>query len=256
MNKILLILAIMLFSFTAAHSQEVDAKTIVKKSNNLLLGKSSFSQMTMTITRPEWERTISLQSWSLGNDFYIIYITSPVRDKGQVFMKRNRDMWNWIPSINRMIKIPPSMMMQSWMGSDFTNDDLVRANSIVNDYTHKLIGEETIEDHDCYIIELIPLADAAVVWGKVKMWISKTEYFQLKSEYYDDYMELENTMLGSKIKFMGDRNLPSVMKMIKADNPNQLTQLEINHQEFNISSINERFFSQQNMKRIRPQKIK
>ena len=256
MNKLFSIISILLLSITALNAQESDAKSIVKKSNDLLLGKSSFSEMTMSIKRPEWERTISMQSWSLGNDFYMIYITSPVRDKGQVFMKRNRDMWNWIPSINRMIKIPPSMMMQSWMGSDFTNDDLVRANSIVNDYTHKLIGEETIENHECHIVELIPLPEAAVVWGKIIMWISKSEFFQLKSEYYDDYMELENTMLGSEIKFMGDRYLPSVMKMIKADNPNQLTQLVINHQEFNISKINDRFFSQQNMKRIRPQKIK
>lgn len=252
MNKITPLLMGLLLIVTTTFGQEIDAKRIVKESNDLLLGRSSFSKMTMTIQRPEWSRTVSMQSWSLGNDFYLIYITRPVRDKGQVFMKRGKDMWNWLPSINRMIKIPPSMMMQSWMGSDFTNDDLVRANSIVNDYTHKLIGEETIEGLECFIIELIPLAEAPVVWGKIKMWISKTESYQLKSEFYNDYMELETTQLSTQIKQMGDRKLPSLFRMIKADNPDQMTQLKIEYQEFNISTIKENFFSQQNMKRLRP----
>lgn len=252
MNKLLGLILGLFFTCTAVFSQEVDAKSIVEKSNNLMLGKSSFSKMTMTITRPEWTRTVSMQSWSLGYDYYIIYITAPARDKGQIFLKRQRDMWNWIPSINRMIKIPPSMMMQSWMGSDFTNDDLVRANSIVNDYTHKIIGEEVIEDFDCYIIELIPLPEAPVVWGKIKIWLSKSEYFQLKSEFYNDYMELETTQLASEVMQMGDRRLPSLLSMKKANNPRHMTQLKIEQQEFNISTINDAFFSQQNMKRLRP----
>ena len=131
----------------------------------------------MTVKRPEWKCTFTMQSWSLGNDFYILYITAPARDKGQIFMKRENDMWNWMPSISKMIKIPPSMMSQSWMGSDFTNDDLVKMNSYVNQYTHKIIGEEVVEGLNCYKLELIPRPDAPVVWGKVLAWISEEEFY-------------------------------------------------------------------------------
>jgi len=233
------------------NAQTLTAKAIIQKSNDLLLGKSSFSEMTMTITRPEWTRTISMQSWSLGEDFYMIYITAPARDKGQVFLKREQDMWNWMPSINRVIKIPPSMMMQSWMGSDFSNNDLVKQNSIIIDYTHRILGSEIIDGRDCYKIELMPLDDAAVVWGKIIMWISKNEFYQLKSEFYDDYMELVNISTSSEVKNMGDRDLPSVFKIYPANKEGNITELRITHQEFNIKEVNEAFFSQQNMKKIR-----
>ena len=236
-------------SFTTA--QNLSAKSIVQESNDLMLGKSSFSKMTMTITRPEWTRTISMQSWSLGEDFYMIYITAPARDVGQVFLKREQDMWNWMPSINRVIKIPPSMMMQSWMGSDFSNNDLVKQNSIIVDYTHRILGSEIIDGRDCYKIELLPLDDAPVVWGKIIMWISKKEFFQLKTEFYDDYMALINISTATEIKNMGDRDLPSVFKIYPADKEGNITELRMNHQEFNIKGIDEAFFSQQNMKRIK-----
>ncbi len=245
---------LILASIQQANAQTLTAKQIVEKSNNLFVGESSISNMTMTVIRPEWKRTFSMQTWSLGNDFYIIYVTAPAREKGQVFMKRNNDMWNWVPNINRMIKIPPSMMMQSWMGSDFTNDDVVRANSIVEDYTHKIIGEEKIEGYDCYKIELIPLPDAPVVWGKVILWISKKDFLGLKSEYYDDFLELVKTSKGSEIKEMDGKLLPTLLSMHSVDKPDNITELKINFQEFDIPNIDENFFSQQNMKRIRPRK--
>lgn len=236
------------------NAQDLSAKDIVEKSNNLFVGKSSISSMTMSIKRPEWSRTISMQSWSLGNDFYMIYITAPAKDKGTIFMKRHNDMWNWMPNINRMIKIPPSMMMQSWMGSDFTNDDVVRANSIVIDYTHKILGEEKIDEHDCYKIELLPLPEAPVVWGKIIMWIVKEKYFQLRVEYYDDYMELVNIAKGSEVKVMDGKELPTLLSITPVDKPQNVTELKINFQDFDIPYIKEGFFSQQNMKRIRPRK--
>ncbi len=244
------ITALVCFS-ASVHAQNLSAKSIVEKSVNITLGESSFSKMTMTIIRPEWKRTISMQSWSLGKEFYMIYITAPARDKGQVFLKRNQDMWNWMPAINRVIKIPPSMMMSSWMGSDFSNDDLVRENSILIDYTHRVIGSETIDGYDCYKIELMPLDEAPVVWGKIIMWISKNEFYQLKSEFYDDYMELINISVATQIKKMGDRMLPSLLKIYPVDKEGNITQLEIIHQEFNVKNIKDAFFSQQNMKRIR-----
>ncbi len=250
-TKIIFLFFVLLGLSFATMAQNLSAKSIVKKSNDLLLGESSFSKMTMTIKRPEWTRTISMQSWSLGEDFYMIYITAPARDKGQVFLKRERDMWNWMPSINRVIKIPPSMMMSSWMGSDFSNDDLVKQNSIILDYTHRILGSEIIDGYDCYKIELLPLDDAPVVWGKIIMWISSKEFYQLKSEFYDDYMELVNVATSAEVKNMGDRDLPSVFRIYPANKEGQLTELRIEHQEFNIKGVNNAFFSQQNMKRIR-----
>src|SRR5680860_542613 len=140
-----------------------DIKEIIRLADEKFRGNSSQGEMTMIIERPTWTRTVSMKNWTLGNEFSIIYITAPAKEKGQVFLKRQKEMWNYVPTIERMIKIPPSMMMQSWMGSDFTNDDLVRESSLVKDYTHKLIGEESIDGFECYKAELIPLDDAPVV---------------------------------------------------------------------------------------------
>ena len=178
------------------------------------------------------------------------YILSPAKDKGQVFLKRKNEMWNWVPNISRMIKIPPSMMSQGWMGSDYTNDDILKESSIVVDYTHKIIGEEKIEDIDCYKIELIPKEDATVVWGKVIKWISKKEFWQLKNQYYDEDFELVRTEFASDIKQFSNRKLPSHLEIIPEDKPGQKTVVEIIKSEFNIN-ISESFFSQQNMKRVR-----
>lgn len=244
---------IIIISFaTQTNAQDFSARDIVEKSNNLFLGKSSISTMTMSIKRPEWTRTYTMQSWSLGNDYYIIYITAPARDKGQIFMKRKNDMWNWMPSINRMIKIPPSMMMQSWMGSDLSNDDVVRANSIVEDYTHKILGEEEIDGQTCYKVELMPLDDAPVVWGKIIMWIAKEKHFQVRTEYYDDYMDLINIAQGLEIVEMDGKEIPSLLRISPVNKPHHITELKISFQDFDIPSITESFFSQQNMKRIRP----
>jgi outer membrane lipoprotein-sorting protein len=243
------ILSIILL-FTAALSNAQDIKEIVKKAEDKFRGKSSEGTMTMIIERPTWSRTVTMKSWSIGNDYSLIYITAPAKEKGQVFLKRQSEMWNWVPTIERMIKIPPSMMMQSWMGSDFTNDDLVRESSLVIDYTHKLIGEETIDGYKCYKIELIPLPDAPVVWGKVFMWISKNEFYWLRSEFYDEDGILVNTEILSDIKKMDDRTMPTRMEMIPADEEGHKTIMIYDKIDFDIK-IDESFFSQQNMKRVR-----
>ena len=204
----------------------------------------------MTIERPSWSHTISMKSWALGNEYSLIYVTAPAKEKGQVFLKRKNEMWNWIPSIERMIKIPPSMMMQSWMGSDFTNDDLVKESSIVKDYTHKLLGEERIQDFDCYKIELIPTEEAPVVWGKMIMWISKQDKLWLKAEYYDEDGFLVNYEILSDVKMMDDRIIPCRMEMIPADKEGHKTIMIFENTDFDVP-LKEDFFSIQNMKKIK-----
>lgn len=227
-----------------------NAKEIVQKANDLVLGKTSQGINTMILVRPDWQREVSMKVWSKGIDYYMILITAPAREKGQVFMKRKNEMWNWVPSINKMIKIPPSMMAQSWMGSDFTNDDLLKESSIVIDYNHKIIGRDSIDNHDCYKVELIPKPEAAIVWGKVILWIAKDNYYQLKAEYYDEIGELINTQYGSDLKKLGDRTIPSKLTMIPADKEGNKTILKLIDMEFN-KDIPMSFFSQQNMKRIK-----
>ena len=223
---------------------------IIQRSLDLLNGESNQGEMEMTLVRPKYTRSISMKSWSLGNEYFLIYITAPARDKGQVFLKRQTDMWNWMPNINRMIKIPPSMMAQNWMGSDFTNDDLVKMNSLVEDYDHTLAGEEVVEGFPCYVIEMIPKPQAAVVWGKLVIWVAKDEYYQLKAEYYDEDFELINRMEASEVKQFDDRKLPAKLVMTPMNKPGQQTIMNYHSIDFNVG-LTESFFSQQNMKRIK-----
>jgi outer membrane lipoprotein-sorting protein len=234
----------------SASSQELTAKEIIQKADEKGRGKTSRGEMTMTIVRPDWSRSISMKSWSKGNDYSLIYITAPAKEKGQVFLKRQKDMWNWVPSIERLIKIPPSMMMQSWMGSDFTNDDLVRESSVVLDYTHKLLGKEKVREYDCYKVELIPLPDAPVTWGKVIVWITTIGFNQWKAEYYDEDQQLVNEMNAFDIRRMGDRDIPTRLEVVPANKKGHKTILETKSIVYN-QPIDDDFFSQQNMKQVR-----
>jgi len=241
---------ILAVSFHSAYSQELSAREIVKKADDKGRGQTSQGVMTLTIIRPDWSRSITLKSWSKGTDYSLIYITAPAKEKGQVFLKRQTDMWNWVPSIERVIKIPPSMMMQSWMGSDFTNDDLVKESSLVVDYTQKLLGKENVRDQACYKLELVPLPDAAVTWGKVIIWVTIEGFNQWEAEYYDEESNLVNVMNAYNIKRMGDRDIPSRLEIVPVSKKGDKTILEINSMVFN-KPISENFFSQQNMKSVK-----
>jgi outer membrane lipoprotein-sorting protein len=227
-----------------------DAAEFVRKSNDLLRSTSSYGEFSMQVIKPDWQRTIKMKVWSLEPEYAMIYITEPAKDKGMVTLKMKKEVWNWIPTIQRIIKIPPSMMLQSWMGSDFTNDDLVRQSSIVEDYTHKLLSQEDYQGYACYKIEMIPKPEAGVVWGKIITWISKKEFLQLRAEYYDEDGYLVQTMTGTDIKELGGRLIPAVWTMQPEDKPDQRTVFIYEKIEFDIN-IGESFFTQQNMKRIR-----
>ena len=253
-NKILLagLTVLILGLVPRLQAQQLSAKDIVREAEDQWQGeKSSISNMTMKIIRPTWERTIEMKSWVKGRDFALTLITAPASEKGQTFLKRYNDMWHWMPSIGRLIKLPPSMMSQGWMGSDYTNDDILKESSIVTDYQHRLTGEEEVNGMMCYKIRMIPNEDAAVVWGKVIKWISKEHYNQLKSEYYDEDGERVRTELLSDVKEMDNRMVPTHIEVIPEDEKDQKTVLELNQIKFN-RDIPDGFFSQQNMKRVRP----
>jgi len=231
--------------------QELTATEVATKAYERIKGESSgFSAMNMEIIRPTWSRKISFKSWSKTTELSLSFVTAPKKEEGQSFLKRGKEMWNWNPTINRMIKLPPSMMSQGWMGSDFTNDDLLNEASIVTDYRHKMSGHEKIDEKECYIIELEPKENAAVVWGKVIMWISKDEFLQLKTEFYDEENKLIKTQHAFNIKKMGGRVIPTRFELIPADKPGNKTVVTLESVEFN-RPIPDQFFSQQNMKVVK-----
>ena len=246
-----LILILSCFTLFELSGQEyISALEIVEKADKKRRGDTNFSQMTITIVRPTWTREMRVKAWSKGTEYSLILITSPARDKGNAFLKRDSEIWNWVPSIDRTIKLPPSMMMQSWMGSDFTNDDLIKESSIIEDYTHRLLGDSTILGLECYKIELIPKPDAPVVWGMIYSWIDKKDFMELQTELYDEDGYLVNRVLFSEIEMLDDRLLPSKMEYIPIEDEGNKTMIKYYTVEYDID-VDARYFSIQNMKRVR-----
>ncbi len=232
-------------------AQAPTAKEIIEKADNKFYGeKSAVSEMKMTIVRPTWERTVEFKSWNEGTDKSLTLITAPASEKGQTFLKRGNEMWSWNPSISRLIKLPPSMMSQGWMGSDYTNDDILQESSIVNDYTHEVVGEDTIEERACYRIRLDAREEAAVIWGHQLRWIDKNDFLFLKAELYDADGYLVRTETGSRIREMDGRMIPTRLEVVPEEEEGNKTILLIEDIEFNVS-IPDQFFSQQNMKSVR-----
>jgi len=226
------------------------SEEILQKSEENLRGKSTIAEMKMTIERPKWTREMEMKVWAKGEDYSLIYIKSPKREEGTTFLKREKEIWNWVPNIERVVKMPPSMMMQSWMGSDFTNDDLVRSSSIVDDYEHELTGETVIDEMEAYEITLIPKPAAPVVWGKVKMWISKVDFIQLKVEFYDEDEYLVNKMEMSNIIETSGRKFPAKMIITPEEEPENRTIIEYLDIQFD-PEIDESVFTVQSMKRVK-----
>jgi len=221
MVRLLSLLSFLFFIQTASSAQS--ASEIVRQEDEHSRGNTSVSVITIRTIRPSWTREMSLKVWTRGRTDALILVTSPARDKGVAYLRKGREVWNWIPSIERNIKLPPSMMSQSWMGTDFTNDDLVKEASIVEDYTHTLSGMEDIDGRRCYRIALIPRPQAAVVWGKVILWIDERELLILHAAYYDESGILVNTLHASDIRMIGGRMLPGIVEMIPAERKGEKT---------------------------------
>ena len=242
---------LVLFLFVTTVTAQESARDIIKKSDDLMRGKTHTGKYTMTIIRPDWQRTTEFKFWSEGTDKAFILILAPAKDKGVTFLKIKKEMWNYIPKINRDIKIPPSMMLQSWMGSDFTNDDLVQESNPVTDYSHALLGKESVAGHEAYKIELKPKPEAAVVWDKIVMWIAMENYVPLKEEYYNERGELIRTMLFSDIKKMGDRIIPAKFEVVEEKKPGHKTVMELEDVTFD-RPLKKSVFTKQNLRRAKP----
>lgn len=234
-------------SFSLAYAQS--ATEIIRKADEKMRGKTSQGELIIRTTRPSWSREMRIRSWMKGNDFALLLVQSPQKDKGIVFLKRKKEVWNWMPILERIIKLPPSMMTNSWMGTDFTNDDLVKESSVVDDYQHRLLTDTTLDGKSCYRLELIPKPNTAVVWGKLLVTIDKKDFLELYTEFFDEEGTLTNTMRGYDIKLMDGRLIPTRIEMIPADKKGHKTEIIYLSILFN-RNMDDTFFSIERIKQF------
>lgn len=218
------------------------AEEIIKKAENSLKGKTAHGVIEMIVETPDFTREIEMESWWEGNEKALIVIKSPRKEEGNKTLKIGNEMWNYLKNTETTIKVPPSMMLQSWNGSDFTNDDLVRESNLNDDYTMKIIGEEKVNDELCWKIELNPKPSAPVVWGKLFYYVRKTDELPAKVEYYDEKGKKIRTMLLTNIKKFNGRLIPSEWSMVSNVKDGRSTIIKIKEMEFDIN-INSRIFS-------------
>jgi len=226
-----------------------EAKDIVKKADDKMRGITMQGELIIRTIRPTWSREMQCKVWMKGNNLALILIQSPARDKGIAFLKRKKEVWNWLPALERTIKLPPSMMNQSWMGTDFTNDDLVKESSVTDDYDHTFIGDTIIDKRPCYIIRMVPRPQTAVVWSKVVVCIDKKDFLELHSRFYDDNGKLINIMNGTDVQMMDGRLIPTRFEMIPVGKKNQKTEMIYKQLKYD-KPIDDGFFTAERMKKI------
>jgi outer membrane lipoprotein-sorting protein len=187
----------------------------------------------MTIHRTDWERSMSMRAWSEGDKLSLVRVTAPKKDAGNGTLLKDNDMWSYSPKINRIIKIPSSMMNQGWMGSDFSNKDISKSTDIIDQYDHELLQVEEVDGHVYYTISSVPHEDAAVVWGK-EILIVRDDYVLMEQQFWDQDGILVKSMKTLEVKEMGGRAVARVMRMGKVDSPEEWTQLTANAIEFDL----------------------
>ncbi|MDX1408336.1 MAG: outer membrane lipoprotein-sorting protein [Saprospiraceae bacterium] len=203
----------------------------------------------MTIHRPDWQRTMTMVAWTLGEKKSLVRVAAPKQDAGNGTLLIDKQMWTFSPKINRIVKIPSSMMNQSWMGSDFSNKDIARADDIVHQYTHTALAPEAHEGHVVHVIESIPKEDAAVVWGKEVVKV-RDDHVMLSHAFYDQDMKLVKQMDTLKVEVMGGRTVASWQRMRKLEAEDEWTEVKLNSAEFDID-IPERVFTLSNLRNPR-----
>ncbi len=233
----------------AAPSTAQDAREIVKRSIDNWRGLSSYGEMTMTIHRPSWERSMSMRGWTSGSKKSLIRVTAPKKDEGNGTLMVDNNMWSYAPKVNRVIKVPSSMMGQSWMGSDFSNKDVSRADDIVDQYDHTLLATEEIDGHTVWTIQSVPHEEAAVVWGKEVLRVRDDDVL-LKQEFWDQDGVLVKTLESLEIGEMGGRTIALRQRMAKTETDDEWTEFSIQSMEFDIE-ISDNVFTRSNLQNPR-----
>ena len=227
-------------------AQAPDAGKLVMAAFDHWRGTASVSTVKMTIHRSDWERAMTIKAWTRGQSDSLFVILEPPKDRGNGTLLKDGQMWTFNPKINRVIKLPPSMMSQHWMGSDFSNNDLAKSNTLLVDYTHEVNGTEEEEGKRVYLIKSIPKPRAPVIWG-LQMLKIREDYVILREEFYDEDLRLVKAMDASEIKRVGGKLFPMVWIMRKAGQENEFTRLDYMQLEF-VDDLPDRTFTLANLR--------
>ena len=217
----------------ASLAGELTAQDIIRKAMDHYRGQTSYSEMTMIIHRPDWERSMTMQGWSQGDKHTLVRVTEPKKDAGNGTLSVDGNMWTYTPKINRVIQVPSSMMSQNWMGSDFSNKDVSKDTAIIEDYDHKLLETRQQDGHQVWVIESIPHEEAAVVWGREVLQV-RDDWVLLEQQFWDQDGELVKTLKALEIADMSGRAVASVLRMAKVDTPDEWTEVRTEAVEFDL----------------------
>ena len=227
------IIFISLLFTTSPEAAEIDARQLVQQAMDHWRGMTSYSEMNMTIHRPDWERSMTMRSWSKGDKLSLVRVIEPKKDAGNGTLLNDSNMWTYTPKINRIIKVPSSMMSQSWMGSDFSNKDIAKSTDIIDQYDHELTAQQEKDGHLYYTITSIPHEDAAVVWGKEVLTV-RDDFVLMQQQFWDQDGVLVKTLETLEVQEMGGRPVAKVMRMGEVETPDEWTRLTAISIEFDI----------------------
>ncbi len=236
------ILFMLLPLIASADKKDLTSEDILNHIDDLFRGSSSYAKMTMKVVTSHYTREMTMEGWTMGKDYSLVRILSPLKEKDTATLKAGNNIWNYLPKVGRVIKIPSSMMGGSWMGSHFTNDDLVKESRMAEDYTHRITFKGERDGTSVLEIELIPRPEAAVVWGKVAAVVRDKDWIPVKIDYYGERLDLVRTMSFGDITEMGGRLLPARLTITPQDKPDEYTEIVYSEISFDID-IDTSFFS-------------
>ena len=232
-----------------AAEEERNATQIVRDAIDHWRGLTSYTVMTMVIHRPDWERSMTMEAWTKGDDHSLVRVIEPKKDRGNGTLTDKNSMWTFSPKVNRVIKVPSSMMGQSWMGSDFSNKDIARADDIIDLYDHTILETTVVDDVTAYRIESIPHEDAAVVWGSEVLTI-REDHVVVEHAFYDQDGELVKTLTSLEIGEMGGRTIAMRQRMIKTDEPDEWTEIAVDEVAYELD-LKDSLFTLSNLRNPR-----
>ena len=241
MKKALIVLSIFI-SISNSKADNISPEKILNNVDDLYRSNASHGILTLSVTTVNWQRTLTLEQWSKGEDKSLIKILKPKKEKGLATLRVDKNMWNYMPKVKRVVKIPSSMMSSSWMGSHFTNDDLVKQSRMAEDYTFSITFEGIKDGNEIIEVTCLPNKEAAVVWGKVEVVVYADDYLPLQMIYYDEDLLLSRTLEFTNIEMMDGKMIPTIMNMIPTDEPGESTTVKWEAVQFDVT-IDDEFFS-------------
>ncbi len=220
--------------FAQVGLSQLSPAEIIDKVDQMLRGDSSRGRVEMSVVTRRWERNVTMEIWSEGTEKALIKVLQPKKEAGTATLKVGSDIWNYLPKIDRTIRVPTSMMMASWMGSHFTNDDLVKESRLIRDYEIEISFEGEREGVEVYEFLLTPHPKAPVVWGKMLYQVRKKDLMPIWAEYYDENEELKRTLTFSEYREMGGRLVPTKSRIVPQDKPEEYTEMIYHELRFDI----------------------